>query len=1104
MILVFNIMENKIKNMCYSMDVFKRGLRYYLDGRVTDVDIDEDLGYVEAVVSGNEDYAVTIDFSDGKDIISADCECPAYYKYDGCCKHIAAVLLYLMNIKGRNWDQTTNQAPISHPGLAGKDVIDFNSIRQTSEIISFFENRIIPVPREQVDMEVTMELLHEGLRGRELRPAVSLRMGIKKPYVVKSIKNLIKSIDAYEIVEFGKNFTFDPSHNCFRAEDYPLMDFFREMYDIDKTLESSINYGYSYGYGSSPSLFKGKYLYLPYKSMGRFLKLIEKKSLKMVYDGREYDNVCIVNGDLPVEFLLKKSGNDLLLGINISTGLVPLTPDGKHMFLDGTIYNISKEQRENLAPFYKAIVETGRVEFKFSKKDGEKFASFVMPNIRKAGKLNVDSSVEEMFYNRPLEAVVYLDKSGEKITASFTFNYGDYKIDPFDENKEARDSNIIIRDYENERKILDIFERSAFRINRGVVYLDDDDSIYDFITEHVPELQKICEVYYSEAFKSIKLYDSSYYRSAVRLNEESDFLEFNFSIEGIDRESLPDIFASIKQKKRYYRLPDGSYIPLDSKNLMDISSIIEYLDIKDEDLEKEVINLPKFKAMYLDDKLKGFESAYVERNLAFKRLVENIKEPKDTEYTVPKELKNIMRGYQVTGFKWLKTLSSYGLGGILADDMGLGKTLQTIAFIESEKDKLNLPSMVVCPTSLLYNWEGEIQKFAPYLKALVISGSKREREEQIKHIEDADIVITSYPLIRRDIENYREINFGYCILDEAQHIKNPNSINAKSVKEIRAKGYFALTGTPIENNLTELWSIFDFLMPGYMLSHSKFAERFERPIVGGENKDSIKELNRHVKPFILRRLKKDVLKELPPKIESMLTTELDDEQKKIYLAYLQQIKGKIEDEIREKGIERSQIQILAGLTRLRQICCHPSLFIENYTGGSGKMDMLMELLEELREGSHRVLLFSQFTGALKLIRSHLEKEGISFFYLDGSTKADDRRDMVKSFNQGFREVFLISLKAGGTGLNLTGADTVIHFDPWWNPAVEEQATDRAYRIGQQSTVQVMKLITKGTIEEKIYALQQKKRVLIDSVLQPGETFISRMTEEDIRELFKIS
>lgn len=1097
MVLVYNITEGKILKMCSNSDVFTRGYKYYRDGRVLNVDIDSESGYVEAVVEGSEDYIVNLEFSGEGNLVSTDCDCPAYIEYDGICKHVAAVLLYLMNMGVKRSPSFREPAP------SRKEVIDLNLYRQTNEIISFFEGKLSSALLESVNLEVTLEVLFEGMYGREIRPAVSLRVGGKKLYVVKNIKSFIKNINEGLPLEFGKGFTFNPSQNSFKEEDLPFVDFLREMYDVDKTIEGNLNHGYGYGYGGSPSLFKGKYLYLPYGSVSRFLEFMKGNPFKVYCRGREYEDVKVVDEDLPVEFLLKKSGNDLLLGVNFSQSTVPLTPEGKHMFLDGTIYNTSKSQRENLAPFYKAIAESGSMEFKFPQKDSERFASVVMPNIKRAGKLKVDSGLEEMFYQRPLEGGVYLDKQGERITASFSFNYGDYKIDPFNQEKETKD-NIIIRDYEGEREILDIFEKAAFRINRGIVYLEEDERIYDFITEQVPKLQELCEVYYSDAFKTIKLYDSSYYKSSVRFNEGLDLLEFNFSIEGIDRESLPDIFASLKQKKRYYRLPDGSFLPLDSENLKNISGMIEYLDLKEDDLKKEVINLPKFKAMYLDDKLKGFESAYVERNLAFKRLVENIKEPRDTDFTVPENLKSIMRGYQVTGFKWLKTLSSYGLGGILADDMGLGKTLQTIAFIQSEKEGLSLPSIVVCPTSLVYNWESEIQKFTPSLRTLVISGSKSEREDKIRQIEEADIIITSYPLIRRDIECYKETRFGYCILDEAQHIKNPGSVNAKSVKEIRAKGYFALTGTPIENNLTELWSIFDFLMPGYLLSRGKFSERFEKPIAGGDNKDSLKELNRHVKPFILRRLKKDVLKELPPKIESVLTSDMDDEQKKVYLAYLQQIKGKIEEEIRDKGLEKSHIQILAGLTRLRQICCHPSLFIENYDGSSGKMDMLFELLEELKEGSHRTLIFSQFTGALGLIREHLEKEGILYYYLDGATKAEDRRDMVKSFNQGFRDVFLISLKAGGTGLNLTGADTVIHFDPWWNPAVEEQATDRAYRIGQRNSVQVMKLITKGTIEEKIYALQQRKRELINSVLQPGETFISKMTEEDIKELFKIS
>ncbi|HBM79730.1 MAG TPA: helicase SNF2, partial [Clostridiaceae bacterium] len=471
---------------------------------------------------------------------------------------------------------------------------------------------------------------------------------------------------------------------------------------------------------------------------------------------------------------------------------------------------------------------------------------------------------------------------------------------------------------EKEKEILDLAASCGFKEGEDGLYMDDDDRIYELVCINVQKFQNLCDVFYSESFKNIKIYNSPSYRTSIRFNEDTDLLEFDFSIDGIDKDSLPQIFASLKRKKKYYRLPDGSFIPLKSEELDNVSDMIESLNIKEDSLKKKVINLPVFRAMYMDDKLNELGSVHIERSKSFSKVVSNIKEPENMEFDVPESLKPIMRGYQVTGFKWLRTLAAYRLGGILADDMGLGKTLQAISFILSVKDSVRIPSIVICPTSLIYNWESEIKKFAPSLKTLIISGNKSERENMMRRINDADVAITSYPLIRRDIISYKNIRFGYCFLDEAQYIKNPNSINAKSVKAINAQGYFALTGTPIENNLTELWSIFDFLMPGYLLSHKKFLEKFERPIMNG-NKDALTDLNSHIKPFILRRLKRDVLKELPPKIESVVTAELTDAQKIIYLAYLQNIKGEIQKEIQTRGFEKSQIMILAGLTRLRQI-----------------------------------------------------------------------------------------------------------------------------------------------------------------------------------------
>ena len=385
----------------------------------------------------------------------------------------------------------------------------------------------------------------------------------------------------------------------------------------------------------------------------------------------------------------------------------------------------------------------------------------------------------------------------------------------------------------------------------------------------------------------------------------------------------------------------------------------------------------------------------------------------------------------------------------------------------------------------------------------MIVGTPAERHALWDSCGVYQVVLVSYPIIRRDVEYMKSLPFHTIFLDEAQFIKNPNSQNARSVKQLLARHRFALTGTPIENNLSELWSIFDYVMPGYLHSHARFVTLYEKPIMHQEDEDALQQLNFHIKPFILRRMKRDVLSELPEKIEKKMVSDMTEEQKELYVSYLSGVRRDLEHEIQTNGFEKSRMMILASLTRLRQICCHPSTFVENYEGGSGKMNLLLELLRHAIEGGHRILVFSQFTSMLGLIEEELREEGIDYFYLDGSTPLEKRNSDVKLFNDGQGKVYLISLKAGGTGLNLTGADMVIHYDPWWNPAVEEQATDRVYRIGQKNIVNVMKLITKGTIEEKIYKLQEKKRSLSDSVIQAGELFLNKLTREEVEDLFRM-
>lgn len=436
-----------------------------------------------------------------------------------------------------------------------------------------------------------------------------------------------------------------------------------------------------------------------------------------------------------------------------------------------------------------------------------------------------------------------------------------------------------------------------------------------------------------------------------------------------------------------------------------------------------------------------------------------------------------------------------------------GKTIQILSVIVDyvQKNKENRKaSLVVSPSSLSLNWKNEAEKFANGLKTLVIRGSLAERKDKIKNIEKYDLVITSYDLLKRDIELYKEkdYQFKYVIADEAQYLKNSNTQNAKAVKQIKSETRYALTGTPIENSLAELWSIFDFIMPGYLFGYRKFKNTYETPIVKGEDEAAMSKLKMLIEPFVLRRNKKQVLKELPEKTVTVLDNEMGEEQRNIYLNYLIRAKQEISEQIDLNGYEGSRMQILAALTRLRQICCHPSLFIKDYNEGSSKLEQCMEIVQEAVNGGHKILLFSGYTSMFEIIEKELKQSNINYFKLTGSTKVEERMRLVDEFNENPEiQVFLISLKAGGTGLNLTGADMVIHYDPWWNVSTENQATDRAYRIGQRNNVQVYKLITKNSIEEKIYKLQERKAKLADEMLDTKTKFVSKLSKEEIMELF---
>jgi SNF2 family DNA or RNA helicase len=471
-------------------------------------------------------------------------------------------------------------------------------------------------------------------------------------------------------------------------------------------------------------------------------------------------------------------------------------------------------------------------------------------------------------------------------------------------------------------------------------------------------------------------------------------------------------------------------------------------------------------------------------------------------------LDGILRDYQKQGVSWLRFLEQSGFAGILADEMGLGKTLQTLCWLQLQRHSPNArgkPSLIVCPTSLVENWIDEATKFTPRLRFINLTGG--DRKAKFAQLDQADVGVTSYAILRRDIEQYVSREFAVTVLDEAQNIKNRTTQNAQAVKTLNTHHRLVLTGTPVENSVSDLWSIMDFLMPGYLGTHDHFRGHFEAPIqAGGEYASEAQgRLRKKLQPFLLRRLKRDVAKDLPPKIEKIASCPLTRDQQVVYKELLKASQNKIADMVGAQGFQRSRMEILKTLLRLRQVCCHLGLL---KLGGvkseapSAKMELFMEMLQEAMSGGHRVLVFSQFTTMLKIIRAELEQAGTRFCYLDGTT--NNRMEMVREFNRDAGiPVFLISLKAGGTGLNLTGADMVIHYDPWWNPAVENQATDRAYRIGQKKTVYSVKLITKNTVEERVLAMQQRKQKIINATLGEESQFWEALSWDDVKDLLGI-
>lgn len=1070
-----------IRNLAASDLVFSRGLQYYKGNRIVNAAFSKTSKQYRFIVKGSYNYNVVITEGENGNF-DYNCNCPTHLKEKGACKHVVASLLFLLKYQ----EKSQMKEPKSPEEKRAFQVLDYFANQDETKTVG-----------EIFHIEATITI-PGMLRSNSGYAYLTLYAGSSRLYKVQSLKKFLVDYMTKENIVLGKDFKFVAGESEFDKSSAALLDYLLEIYEIQDAIDNSTN----------TKLFNKSQLQLTKNMLVKLLKTIGKSTFTLELYQKKYEDIKFLQGNPNIKYDLDIFEDTVMFDYKDREPVIPISEDGELFYFDGFIYLPNPKFIRNFVPFYNTLGKEKRA-LVFKGDNKQRFLEEVLPILHDTMDITIPESLKSRYLDLDLKARVYFDKYKNSIKAELKFCYGEYEFNCFEDPK--TDSYIIVRKKEEEYKIMQLFDDLDFEAHSSFYLLKNDNSIFEFLTGRIDELGQVCELYYSDSFKNMGIRSTGNFTVGIKVNSDIDLLELDINYEDISKEELKNLFRSFQLKKKYYRLKDGSFINLDDTGIEKINDILDSLNVIPKNIEEDGIKLSKNSAFYLKDALEDVDFI-VKTDEEYHKLIDSILSPEVNEYEVSKNINAELRPYQMVGYRWLRTLAKSNLGGILADDMGLGKTLQSISYMasildehqetkNSNESKDAVHFLVVCPTSLVYNWLDEIENFAPKLRATVISGNPQERQEMIERIKEFDVLITSYPLIRRDIVHYQKISFHTVFIDEAQFIKNAASQNAQSVKLIQSKHRFALTGTPIENSLSELWSIFDFIMPNYLMSHSKFVNRFEKQILK-DDKEAMENLNRRIRPFVLRRMKKDVLSELPEKIEEKILTEMTDEQWKVYMTYLESVRNDLYSDIVTGSLEQNRMRILAALTRLRQICCHPSTFIDNYTGGSGKLELLLEVVSDAIANEHRILIFSQFTSMLKIIEEELKKRHIEYFYLEGSTNVAERNDYVKRFNQGEGQVFLISLKAGGTGLNLTGADTVIHYDPWWNPAVEEQATDRVYRIGQKNNVHVIKLLTRNSIEEKIYKLQKRKKQLSDSIITSKEVFINHLTKEELEELFR--
>lgn len=875
---------------------------------------------------------------------------------------------------------------------------------------------------------------------------LSIRVGSIKKFVVPNIQEFLGAIKNNELLTYGKKFSFVHSLDSFD-------DFSKEVITFLASFASSEQYS-------------KKELFLTPIKFERLIELHKKKYLH-IGSYNENSNYFVTETKVSPKLFLDEN---FMLTIKGALDLIEgYTKD--YLLINNKIVEV-----DNNDPAYRKllslVMKDKGLSFKYIK---DVFEKKIYP--RFSENIEISPEVADKIKTGKYQIESYFDLNDEGIILQSKY---------FKDGKEIQLSKINDVPYKIKRYL-------SYIKNLGFVddKINDPSHMYNFLHADLTDLKKISDIYLSDNIKDVKT--KKMQRVSARMSYKTGMLDICFEESGFSDEELFKIINSLKKKIRFVKLNKNTIIEVDEEDAEKLLNTINTFKLDPKKLN-ETQNVPLYQTLKIASDDLDIIDYTIDDSL--KKLINEIVEFKKLDIKVPSSLKNVLREYQVDAYKWMKVLSKHNFCGVLADDMGLGKTLEVISVILSSEEKK--PSLIVCPKSLCYNWKNEFSLWAKELDVVNVIGNINDRKDIISKIDEKKkvIYISSYDSLRNDIDLYKNVKFNYLILDEAQSIKNHNTLKAKSVKKIKSIHRFVLTGTPIENSVVDLWSIFDFLMPEYLGDYSNFRSRYEEAVVSGNADEVSGALIRKISPFVLRRTKKEVLKDLPDKIETIQIASMEEKQRLIYEAQLRKTREILTNP------KASKIEILSSLTRLRQICVHPQLYLDNYDGRSAKFDLLMELLEDYIATDHKVIIFSQFTSAFTLLEPLLNDKKYEYFLLTGKTSAEDRISMANRFNDkdDKHKVFLVSLKAGGTGLNLIGADIVIHLDPWWNYAVENQATDRAHRIGQKNVVQVIKMICENSIEQKVIELQRIKKEVAERIILSDEENYNNINLTDLKYL----